>query len=530
MRSMSLRKTVQAAMAGAAIGCVTVIMAMSLAYFALDKAQSRLSFASALIADVSKLNLLSTELINGQSLRIEFQWKQQHATLVKALQSAPSFESRAGVLLGEIRTRLESSRKLIERASSLLNTQERSVFDNTAIEILIPAIHIQSNAIFARATEIHSSMTSDAAETRRTVLLSLGALFVAILVGGGFFLLLLCTDMLARILHLRTTIRKMAQGDLETEIPDCSANEIGDVFRDLDRMRLSLLNTMSELGQSNLKLISTKATLEDRTASLEAANTELEAFASAVSHDLRAPLRTVSGFTQAVLEDYGPQIDSDGQAMLKRIHGATRHMYQLIEDILYLSKIGRDPLDISEIDMSTLVTEIFESIREEDPDRQVELCVEPDITAHCDRRLIRIAVGNLLQNAWKFTAKNDEARIEFGKSSEDGTQILYVHDNGAGFDMTFKDNLFKPFKRLHSASEFPGTGIGLATVNRIIGLHGGKIWGSSAVGEGATFCFALNKADVQTLSDLPALPPPGKKPVIAEGAHSTMPMRRSQSG
>ncbi|MGF1620565.1 MAG: ATP-binding protein [Rhodomicrobiaceae bacterium] len=527
---MSLRKTVQTAMAGAAIGCVTVVIAMSMAYFALDKAQSRLSFASNLIANVSRLNLLSTELINGQSLRIEFQWKQQHANLVEALQSAPPFESRAEVLLGEIRSRLESSRKLTERASSLLNAQERSVFDNTAIEILIPAIHIQSNAIFARATEIHSLMTSAAADTRGTVLLSLGGLFLVILVGGGFFLLLLCTDMLAQILRLRSTIRKIAHGDMETEIPDYPGNEIGDVFRDLDRMRRSLLETMSELGQSNLKLISTKATLEDRTASLQAANTELEAFASAVSHDLRAPLRTVSGFTQAVLEDYGDQIDAEGKSMLTRIHGATRHMYQLIEDILYLSKIGQSPLEISEIDISRLVTEIFDTIREEDPARDVELSVEPGIKADCDRRLIRIALGNILQNAWKFTARTDGARIEFGESSENGTQILYVHDNGAGFDMAFKDNLFKPFKRLHSAAEFPGTGIGLATVNRIIGLHGGKIWGSSAVGKGATFCFALNKANVQTLSELPAPASPSEKGSITADKHRFMPLRKSRTG
>jgi signal transduction histidine kinase len=530
MRSMSLRTTVKAAMAVAAAACVAVIIAIGLAYLALDKAQSRVSFSANLLADVSKLKLLSTELMDGQSLRIEFQWKQQHATLVESLRSAPRFESRAEALLGEIRSRLESSRKLTERASSLLNAQERSVFDNTAIEILIPAIHIQSNAIFVRATEIHSLMTSAAADTRGTVLLGLGGLFLVILVGGGSFLLLLCTDMLAQILRLRSTIRKVAHGDLETKIPGYPGNEIGDVFRDVDRMRRSQLETMSELGQSNLKLISTKAALEDRTASLEAANTELETFASAVSHDLRAPLRTVSGFTQAVLEDYGHQIDAEGQTMLTRIHGATRHMYQLIEDILYLSKIGQNPLEIRETDISDLVTEIFDTIRDEDPGREIELVVEPGVKAHCDGRLIRIALGNLLQNAWKFTTKTDGARIEFGESSDNGTQILYVHDNGAGFDMTFRENLFKPFKRLHSAAEFPGTGIGLATVNRIIGLHGGKIWASSVVGEGATFCFALDKADIQTLSDFPGLASRSDKRVIATDTHSSTPLRKSWAG
>jgi hypothetical protein len=206
MRSMSLRTTVKAAMAVAAAACVAVIIAIGLAYFALDKAQSRVSFSANLLADVSKLKLLSTELMDGQSLRIEFQWKQQHATLVESLRSAPRFESRAEALLGEIRSRLESSRKLTERASSLLNAQERSVFDNTAIEILIPAIHIQSNAIFVRATEIHSLMTSAAADTRGTVLLGLGGLFLVILVGGGSFLLLLCTDMVAQILRLRSNL------------------------------------------------------------------------------------------------------------------------------------------------------------------------------------------------------------------------------------------------------------------------------------------------------------------------------------
>lgn len=530
MRSTSLRISVQAAMAGAAVACVAVIIATSLAYFALDKAQSRVSFAANLMANVSKLNLLSTELMNGQSLRVEFQWKQQHSTLVESLRSAPPFESRAEALLGEIRSRLEAGRKLTEHASALRNTPDRSVFDNRAIEIAIPAIHIQSNAIFARAIEIHSLMTSAAADTRSTVLLGLSGLFLAILVGGGFFLLLVFTTMLAQILSLRSTTRKIAHGDLETKIPDFPGNEIGDVFRDVDRMRRSLLETMGELGHSKLKLISAKAALEDRTASLEAANTELEAFTSAVSNDLRAPLRTISGFTQAVLEDYGHQIDAEGQTMLTRIHGATRHMHQLIEDILYLWKIGQDPLEISETDISKLVIEIFNKIREEDPAREVELVVEPGIKAQSDPRLIRIALGNLLQNAWKFTARSSAARVEFGESSDNGTQILYVHDNGAGFDMTFKENLFKPFKRLHSAAEFPGTGIGLAIVNRIIGLHGGKIWASSAAGQGATFCIALNKAYIQTLSDFPAPASRSDKGVDAADTHGFMPARKGEAG
>ena len=226
---------------------------------------------------------------------------------------------------------------------------------------------------------------------------------------------------------------------------------------------------------------------------LEHKNRELESFSYAVSHDLRAPLRRIEAFGRAVLESQGEQLDGNGRRFMHRIQEASRQMSQLIDDVLYLSKVSRTEVRQQEIDLSGLVESILERLREADPGRTVETRVRPGVIVVGDGRLLRIALTNLLENAWKFTERQPAARIEFGMMTATGDPTYFIRDNGAGFDMAYVDRLFGPFQRLHLASEFPGSGIGLATVQRIIHRLGGRVWAEGVVGQGATFSFTLGR-------------------------------------
>jgi light-regulated signal transduction histidine kinase (bacteriophytochrome) len=226
---------------------------------------------------------------------------------------------------------------------------------------------------------------------------------------------------------------------------------------------------------------------------LERKNRELEAFSYSVSHDLRGPLRRINGFVQILMADYAGKLDAEGQDYLRRLCQSTQRMGQVIDDLLLLSRISRAELNHDRIDFSSIARGVLEELKEKDPQRQVTLSIEDHLVIEADGRLMRVVFDNLLGNAWKFTSKVAEPRIEFGAEQQDGT-IFFVRDNGAGFDMSYSDKLFRPFERLHSESDFPGTGIGLATVHRIIDRHGGRVWAESAVGKGATFYFSIPPA------------------------------------
>jgi signal transduction histidine kinase len=229
----------------------------------------------------------------------------------------------------------------------------------------------------------------------------------------------------------------------------------------------------------------------ERTAQLEASNRELEAFAYSVSHDLRAPLRSIDGYCRALLEDFGDQLPKEGVPYLDRIHISTIHMAQLIDDLLSLSRVTRASMAHVPVDLSAMAHNILSELQREQPDRRVRLSITPGLMVEGDVRLLRIALSNLLSNAWKFTAKREEAHIEFGALQQNGKRVFYVRDNGVGFDMDHAGKLFGAFQRLHTEGEFPGTGIGLATVQRVLQKHGGQIWAESAKDQGATFYFSL---------------------------------------
>lgn len=260
---------------------------------------------------------------------------------------------------------------------------------------------------------------------------------------------------------------------------------IATVTRDItDRKR-----TEQEIRELNQNL---ERRVAERTAELEAINQELESFSYSVSHDLRAPLRGIDGFSQALLDRYADQLDQKGKHYLRRIRIGTQRMGELIDDLLKLSRVTRSEMQRTQVDLSALAREIAAELQRTQPERQIEWAITPGLLAYGDARLLRIVLENLLNNAWKFTSARMLARIEFHTQlQEDAKTVYFVGDNGAGFEMAYANKLFGAFQRLHSQAQFPGTGIGLATVQRIIHRHGGRVWAEGAVEQGATFYFTL---------------------------------------
>jgi hypothetical protein len=243
--------------------------------------------------------------------------------------------------------------------------------------------------------------------------------------------------------------------------------------------------------------------VRERTAQLETANKEMESFSYTVSHDLRAPLRSMDGFSGALLSKYMEQLDEQGRHYLERIQAASRRMGQLINDLLGLSQVSRHELTLRPVDLSAMARQTAFGLQVQGPERLAEFIIAEGMICEGDTRLLQVALENLMGNAWKFTEGRSPARIEVGMARQDGGLVYFVRDNGVGFDMAYADKLFGPFQRLHAVHEFPGMGIGLATVQRIISRHGGRIWPEAAEGQGATFYF--------TLWDDPGLPTPAHK-------------------
>ena len=239
-----------------------------------------------------------------------------------------------------------------------------------------------------------------------------------------------------------------------------------------------------------------EARVTERTADLQRANQDLEAFSYSVSHDLRAPLRALSGFSAALVEEYGDRLDATGRDYAARIESASERMGSLIDDLLHMSRVSRAEMHLEPVNLSLEVAATAEDLQRREPGRCASFAIQGDVWVTADRALIRTVVENLLGNAWKFTSRCPEAHIEFGATTDGGSVCCYVRDNGAGFDPAYADKLFRPFERLHSAADFPGTGIGLASVRRIVERHGGRTWAQGTIAGGATFYFTIGTAGI----------------------------------
>jgi signal transduction histidine kinase len=300
---------------------------------------------------------------------------------------------------------------------------------------------------------------------------------------------------------------EIGRSNLDYTLAASGRDEIGDLSRAFGRMAQRLKDTLvsrdelarevAEREQAEEEIRRLNESLEqrvlERTAQLEIANKELEAFSYSVSHDLRAPLRGIDGWSAALLEDYGDKLDEQAHQYLSRVREQTQHMGRLIDDLLKLSRVTRSEMQVIPVDLEAMANRIAARLQEENPHRRIKFTIQPGLNATGDKDLLGIILFNMLDNSVKFTSPRPEGRIEFGQTEEDGRRAFFIRDNGVGFDMAYAQKLFGAFQRLHKSSEFPGTGIGLATVQRIIHRHGGCVWANGQVGQGATFYFTLKE-------------------------------------
>ncbi|TMH80932.1 MAG: HAMP domain-containing protein [Betaproteobacteria bacterium] len=340
------------------------------------------------------------------------------------------------------------------------------------------------------------------------VVVLIAAMLVALLMSSWM------QDIVTRpILAIAQVAREVVgQRDYSRRAVKMSADEVGTLVDSFNDMLTEIDRRTRELEASNAKLAQEaeersradreiqrlNAELEERvrerTAQLETANRELESFSYSVSHDLRAPLRAIDGFGQALLDDFPEHLPGDAKRYLSRIRASTQHMAQLIEDLLKLARVSRGPLERRTVDLALIARQVVGELQQGEPGRAVEVSIWDGMRAEGDPHLLRAALDNLIGNAWKFTSKSAKPRIEIGALKDRGRTTYFVRDNGAGFEMAYADKLFGAFQRLHSTNEYSGTGIGLATVQRIVHRHGGRIWAEAEVGKGAVFFFTLEVA------------------------------------
>lgn len=372
---------------------------------------------------------------------------------------------------------------------------------------------------------IRADLRESSSRTKRSMLISLIVLLVSLL-STGLLSLPLRKVILKPVLELRNAAEAASlDNDYSVRVKKYANDELGALADAFNQMITRVQLREKERDTAEEALISHRNHLEelvaDRTATLEhlvetlegakkrlkqnqqeleITNKELEAFSYSVSHDLRAPLRAIDGFSMILLEDYSQQLDTEGQTHLNRIRAATQRMGRLIDDLLDLSRMNRRPLNKTTIVLLPIIEQIMKNLQDEQPNRPIELKIESLPPCQGDAHLLGVVWTNLLTNAVKFTSKKETAIIEIGSEIKENECVYFVKDNGAGFDMTYADKLFGVFQRLHTEIDFPGTGIGLATVQRIIHRHGGRIWAEGEIDQGATFFFTLHENEQKAQS------------------------------
>ena len=313
-----------------------------------------------------------------------------------------------------------------------------------------------------------------------TIAIILTVIFSAVALSGGWVLTSRFRRSVFNLLH---ATEKVSGGDVLFQAQVISQDEIGTLTHEFNKM----IKTLHETTVS-------KDQVSNQNIALTMANQELESFSYSVSHDLRTPLRGVDGFSKALLDDYGDKLNDQGKDYLRRIRAATQRMGRLIDELLNLSRIIRKEMQVKVVNLSEIAMRVAEELHRYEPHRKVKFMIEPGISVVGDAELLLTVLENLLGNAWKFTSKHPQATIEFGKKIEGGKTVFFVRDDGAGFEMAYAQKMFGAFQRLHTENEFPGTGVGLANVQRIVHRHGGRIWAEGQTERGAVFYFTLETA------------------------------------
>lgn len=451
----------------------------------------RNQFASNIVSQgTSGLRVVTLEYLLRREERAKRQWQSRHASIGRLLDTE-LFEDTPGQPL--VLLLRQQHRELLHAFQELLALESAAELPLPAGEEFDGRVHFATRILLLTDEMVadtrrllRASQDSLMSAQDRVFVLS-AALVVLMLLILATNLLLIFRSVLRPVAQLNRGAEELGRGNFSYRTSVGLNNEIGRLSQAFNTMAAQLERTI--------------ATLEGTQAELQASNKELESFSYSVSHDLRAPLRGIDGWSLALAEDYAGQLDETALRYLGRVRSETQRMGQLIDDLLKLSRVSRGEMQVESVDLSGMVEELAASRRELHVGRELVFTIEPGLRAPGDGRLLEIALANLLDNACKFTGPVPEARIEFGEDEVDPSslgppgQTFFVRDNGVGFDMAHAQHLFGPFQRMHKLSEFPGTGIGLATVERIIHRHGGTIWAEASPGNGACFRFTLPARD-----------------------------------
>jgi len=430
---------------------------------------------------LNNMRMVSFEYLLNRRDRARLQEKIVWERLERLFANPVPLDGAAANILASLRSQGEASHRLFSEVDASTGTGtvddvQRRFEAQLSSRILI----LQQNSLVEAEQLIHDAGDRiDETQHRVVLITGLGLMVMAVLTAATAWLFR--RDVLGPIARLELATREVAAGNWSFELGVASSDELGDVARHFDAMTRALRDSFSRLQISNRDLV--------------VLNKELESFSYSVSHDLRSPLRSMDGFSLALLEDYGDRLDDDARDSLQRIRAASQRMGRLIDELLGLARVTRAELRIQDIDLSAMAEEIASTLVRAEPERQVRWEIEKRILVRGDRELIAIALQNLLANAWKFTGKVEEAVIRIDTRHEGGEQVCFVSDNGAGFDMAYASRLFGAFQRLHHESDFPGTGVGLATVQRVMHRHGWSLGAQASPGHGATFYFGPREQD-----------------------------------
>lgn len=424
----------------------------------------------------TELRLVGFDHLQSRSERARVQWYAVSNRIDQLIAANHFLEPTHAAILAGLRVRRAAAPRLFAELTAddkgeFADAASRQRFEAQLVSRLL--IDQQDSLADAFALTALANQRIEVAQDRVVRVIAAGLGLLALVWAALSWLI--HRHVLAPIIGLQHATQAVAAGDLKLRLELDGNDEIAALSRDFDAMTQALRASFARSERSNRDLT--------------ALNTELEAFGYSVSHDLRAPLRSLDGFSLALLQDYGDALDDAGRDALERIRAASQRMDGLIDDLLRLSRVTHAELDVTEVDLSAMAREMAAAIDRDVPDHQVQWVIEPDLRVTADAALMRIALHNLMENAAKFTHGVAQPVVRVGASQQSGKTVLFVADNGVGFDMAFASRLFGAFQRLHSTEQFPGTGIGLAIVQRIIHRHGGKVWAQAKPGEGATFSF-----------------------------------------
>lgn len=432
---------------------------------------------------LAKLRMVTFEYILHRNERPREQVRQVSDRLARLIEAIPLSGAGESEIVADLREQAAVAHRLFEELVATSGAQSANAADIESIRRyeaqLASRLLILQQEGLANAFRLTDFSTEriNAAQQRVVIVILAGLALIALTTIGAAWLT--NRSVLAPIGRLEEATREVAAGNWNYKLDVAGNDEIADMSRNFDAMTQSLRMSFAQIERSNEELA--------------ALNQEIEAFSYSVSHDLRGPLRSMDGFSLALLEDYGDKLDEEAKDSLQRIRAASQRMGRLIDELLGLSRVTRAELKLKPVNLSEVAHEIADSLAQQQPARAVQWEIEEGLTVRADKALIQIAMQNLLENAWKFTGKTDAPVIRVGSVEREGKKECFVADNGVGFDMAYADRLFGAFQRLHHENEFPGTGIGLAIVQRIFRRHEGRIWAQAKPGFGATFFFQLKE-------------------------------------